>query len=126
MEKKPNTKKGEDVAVFLTDNVVVVFEKVNVEGDTTVDKPTKVLEPAPGKVVQYYDIKTGAKYQPYKITIRINLPCVQYDERPLRLMQFFPHELAEKWKDITKHFNAKYNLIIGETDELSIFGVTRG
>jgi hypothetical protein len=120
------TRKGEDITVFPTDDVGVIFENVTSEGFTTVNKTETGPEPPQGfKVKEYYDIQTTASYQG-KIKIRIiydasNITRMQ--EETLQLTQW--NERTEEWTNITTHHNPKYHLITGETSHLSIFGVTR-
>jgi len=116
------TRVGEDVAVLPTDDVTIVFEKVLSEGYTTVDKPAAGPEPPSGMdIIQYYNIRTTAKTRG-KIEVRIIIECDVPHERERRLWQW--SERTKQWGDITKYFNLKYHLIAGETDHLSIFGVT--
>jgi len=118
------TKEGENVAIFSTDDVALVFEKVTKEGLTTVEKPETGPAPPMGLTIeQYYNIQTEANYQG-KIQIRIirasSMP--QVDPKRIRLWQW---NTETKWKEIRISFNPEYNLIVGETSHLSMFGVTR-
>ncbi len=116
------TRVGEDVAVLPTDDVTVVFENVLSEGYTAVDKPETGPEPPSGlDIIQYYNIQTTAKTRG-KIGIRIIIECDVTREGKRRLWQW--NERTRQWRDITKYFNSKYHLIVGETEHLSIFGVT--
>lgn len=116
------TRVGEDVAVLPTDDVTIVFENVLSEGYTTLDKPETGPEPPSGfDIIHYYDIRTTAKTRA-KIEIRIIIECDVIHEAERRLWQW--NERANQWRDITKYFNSEYHLIVGETDHLSIFGVT--
>jgi hypothetical protein len=115
-----NTREGRHVSVFVK-NVAITFEGVTKEGVTTVKELDSGPEPSKGeKISFYYKIKTTAEYAG-KIKIRIVLPCEgDADER--KLYQWIKEK--EKWKEITKRYNARYHTIVGVTEHLSIFGVT--
>ena len=116
------TRIGEDVAVLPSDDVTIVFQNILSEGHTTVDKPERGPEPPTGlDIIRYYDIQTTAQTRG-KIEIRIIIEQDIVSKRNRRLWQW--NERTEQWKDITKYFNSKYHLIVGETDHLSIFGIT--
>jgi len=119
------TMKGESVTVFPSDDVGIIFTDVTSEGFTTARK-VEIGPDAPTdfKVKQYYDIRTTAVYKG-KATIRIICAAStkkKEDEDGIQLMQW--NERTKHWIDITKHFNPEYNLVIGETSRLSIFGIT--
>ena len=117
--KEDNTREGSHVTVFVK-NVAVTFEVVTSEGLTTVEKLDSGPEPPEGEEIQYYYcIKTTAEYEG-KIKIRIVLPCEEAaDER--KLLQWIKEKTI--WKDITKHYSAKYHMLLGKTKHISIFGV---
>jgi hypothetical protein len=116
------TRIGEDVAVLPSDDVTIIFRNILSEGYTTVDKPERGPEPPTGlDIIHYYDIRTTAKIRG-KINIRIIIDQEIISKRNRRLWQW--NERIKQWTDITKYFNSKYNLIVGETDHLSIFGIT--
>jgi hypothetical protein len=113
------TERGTHVAVFPTDDITVVFDRVDSEGSTTIGKPTTGPEPPEGKrITQYYDIRTEAEVSG-KISIRIILERGTTRGKERRLLQW-----NDGWKDITTHFSPRFSMIVGETDHLSIFGVT--
>ncbi len=119
------TRKGEMVAVFPTDYVAVVFEKVTKEGSTAARKITIPPEDARAlkNAVQYYEVGTEKVEYEGRIEIRIILDrekAEAVDPKRIKLWQ-----LNEGWNEIDMRFNAEYNLIIAETTHLSIFGVTR-
>jgi len=127
MSKGEPTRKGKNVAVFPTDDVGLIFEKVTKKGITTVTKPKPKTVPKPRhppgfKVKQYYKIETTARFSE-KLEIRIiyDSAATLKKEESLQLWQQQPNR---KWENITKRFNRKYYLLIGETDYLSIFGIT--
>jgi len=114
IEGKLNTKVGETITVFPIDDVGLIFAFVVKKGYTTIAKPKSVTVPLTG-AKQYYEIRTEALYSG---KIKIIIFCDSATE----LWQF--NERTRKWKNITKNFNPTYHLIIGETDHLSMFGVT--
>ncbi len=122
------TGKGGNIAVFPTDDVGLIFEKVTEEGFTSVTKTETGPEPpTEHEVLQYYDIKTTAK-RAGTITIRIILRRIErvHEKEGTREAQLWQWNSGEKqWTNITTHFSREYHLVIGETSHLSIFGVTR-
>jgi len=119
------TMQGENVTVFASEDVGLIFENVTTEGFTTVNKTETGPEPPSGfRVEQYYDIETTAGYSG-TITIRIiydDSNMTQAEEENLQLMQW--NETTQQWVDITVYVDVENNLVIGETSHLSIFGVT--
>jgi len=115
--KLVNTTVGETITVFPIDDVGLIFAFVVKKGSTTVNKEpeTRPDPPSGFKIKQYYEIRTEALYSG---KIKIIIFCDSATE----LWQF--NERTRKWKNITKNFNPTYHLIIGETDHLSMFGVT--
>lgn len=120
------TREGENICVFLTDDVGLIFKTVTSQGSTTVnktvDKPETVTVPPPGsKVEQYYKIETTAKYRG-KIEIRIiyEVSNMTQKARKRQLMQWEERQ----WVNITTRSYPKYHLVIGETSHISIFAVT--
>lgn len=119
------TKRGTNIAVFPTADVTLVFERITRKGKTTVEKLETAPEPLKDfSVEQYYKIETTAEYSG-KIEIRVICPLSMLfytDATKIKLWQY--NRKTHKWKDLRARFVTKYNLIIGETDHLSIFGVT--
>jgi len=121
----PLTTEGENITVFPTDDVNLIFENVTAEGSTTVNKTVIGPEPAfDFKLAeQYYDIKTTANYSGI-IRIRIiydDSNMTQEEENALRLMQW--NDTLQEWVDITTYIDIQNNLISGETSHLSIFAL---
>ncbi len=123
----PLTVEGENVTVFPSDDVGLIFESVTLEGTTIVNKTDAGPDPPSGFQLagQYYDIQTTAEYSD-TITIRIvydDSYLSQAEEETLKLMQW--DETLQEWIDITTSVDTQNNVIYGETTHLSIFGVTR-
>lgn len=118
------TREGMNVAVVPTDDVTVVFEAIQRDGETIVEKSETGPEPMMGfSVEQYYRIDTTAEYSG-KIEIRIICPLSMLFCTDVAKVKLWQYEKAG-WKDLGARFVAKYNLVIGATNHLSIFGVTR-
>jgi len=119
------TNEGQNVTVYPSSNVCLIFENVSVGGFTTVDVSTIGPEPPGGFKLagNYYDIKTTANISG-KIKIRIvyddtNMTSDEKDS--LCLMQW--NETSQQWIDITTHLDTENNFICGETLHLSIFAI---
>ena len=109
------TRKGETITVFPMADVGLIFAFVVKQGYTTITKLKTVPVPLRG-AKQYYEIRTEEVLYCGKIKIMI------FCDSATELWQL--NERTRKWKNITKHFNPTYHLIIGETDHLSMIGVT--
>ena len=125
MGRGESTRRGKNVVVFPTDDVYLIFEKVTKKSVTKVTKPTPGTVPKPRqprgfRVRQYYDIRTTAGISG-KISIRIIYDSAAQLKKEERLQLW---QQNKRWNNITKHFNRKYHLLIGETDHFSMFGVT--
>ncbi len=87
----PLTPVGEDVIVFCSDDVGLIFRSVTSEGVTSAEKFDDGPEPPLGlSVVQYYSIVTTARYTG-NITVRViydDSNLTQMDEENLQLMQY--------------------------------------
>jgi parallel beta-helix repeat protein len=121
----PLTMTGENVTVFPTDDVGLIFENVVAGGSTSVNRTATGPAPLADYKIegQYYDIKTTASYSG-NITIRIvydDTNMTQQEEESLQLMRW--NETAQQWMNITTHVDTKSNVIYGETSHLSIFAV---
>ena len=118
------TREGVSVAVVPADDVTLVFEAIQGDGETVAEKSETGPEPMMGfSVEQYYSINTTAEYSG-RIEIRIICPLSMLFYTDVTKVKLWQYEKAG-WKDLGARFVAKYNLIIGVTDHLSIFGVTR-
>jgi parallel beta-helix repeat protein len=120
------TKTGKSVTVIPADDVALIFENVTTEGSTTVNKTSTGPESPPNfKLLgQYYDIKTTAVYSG-KIQIRITYndsSTTPQQEATLQLLHW--NESTSSWDNITTYVDSENNVIYGETDSFSIFGVT--
>jgi len=124
---------GENITVFPAADVGVLFENVTEEGSTTVNKTGTGPETPPMYVVkQYYNIETTANYSGnimVKIIYDIDVDAdfglgrivAPEEEKSLQLMQW--NETTQQWEEVTTHIDMKNNLVVGETNHLSIFGV---
>lgn len=96
----PYTSVGEDVIVFPSDDVGLIFKNITSEGITSAEKFDEGPEPPLGlSVVQYYSIVTTARYTG-NITIRIiydDSNLTQIDEESLQLMQYVTIEGDVDW-----------------------------
>lgn len=121
----PLTLSGENSTVFPSDDVGVIFERVTTTGATTVVNSSVGPElPSGYQIVgEYLDLQTTATYT-NKITVRIIIESYsQEDETALELMQW--NESSQTWETITTHVDWVNNVVYGETNHLSIYGVTR-
>jgi parallel beta-helix repeat protein len=121
----PSTKAGENVTVFPTNAVGLIFENVATGGSTTVDKTATGPAPFSGYKIegQYFSIQTTASYSG-NITIRITYDdthMTQQEEESLQLMHW--NETTQQWENITTHVDIENNVIYGETNHLSVFAV---
>jgi len=117
------TSEGQNVTVYPSSNVCLIFEIVNVGGFTTVDvRATGPDAPSGFKLAgNYYDIKTTANISG-KIKIRIvydDTNMTSDEENSLCLMQW--NETSQQWMDITIYLDTENNAIYGETTHLSLF-----
>jgi len=123
-----NTFKGTNVKVSdVKFRVSLVFTEIAVSGVTTVTMTERGPPPPTGfKLVPlgtYYEITTSATY-----TGLIQI-CINYDdstltpgqEEQLKLRQY--DEPTDEWIEITTSLDTVDNIICGETDHLSFFGV---
>jgi len=122
----PSTMTGENVTVFPTENVGVIFESVTSAGSTTVSETGTGPAPESGFKIegQYLDIETTATFSG-SITLRIiydDTDMTQQEEDSLRLMRWNTTTL--EWEDITTYVDMENNVIYGETNHLSMFGIT--
>jgi len=122
----PSTMIGENITVFPTDDVGLIFENVTGEGSTTVTRSGSGPAPPSGFELagQYYDIQTTATYSG-GITIRIiydDSGMTLWVEANLRLRQWNGTSL--QWEDITSRVDTENNVIYGDAPHLSIFGTT--
>jgi len=107
--------------------VGVTFSNVTSEGMTTMNMSQSGPDPPKGLKLagDYYDIKTTASYSG-KIEISITYDdsnMTQEEEEILQLMQW--NETSQEWINITTHIDTQYNLVYGETNHLSFFGIMR-
>jgi len=121
----PSTTTGENVTVFPTENVGLIFENVAVAGSTTASETGTGPAPESGFKIEgkYIDISTTASYSG-NITIRLTYDdtnMTQQEEESLQLMRW--NETLQQWENITASVDTQNNVIYGETDHLSIFGV---
>ncbi|RLI43059.1 hypothetical protein DRO69_09705 [Candidatus Bathyarchaeota archaeon] len=119
------TSEGQNVTVYPSSNVCLIFENVSVEGFTTVDEGATGPDPPSGFKLagNYYDIKTTANITG-KIKIRIvydDTNMTSDEEGSLCLMQW--SETSQQWIDITTYLDTENNFICGETLHLSIFAI---
>jgi parallel beta-helix repeat protein len=121
----PLTTTGESVTVFPAENVGLIFENVAASGSTTVSETGAGPPPESGFKIegQYLDVSTTASYSG-SITIRVTYDdshMTLQEEESLRLMHW--NETTEQWENITTYVDMESNVIYGETNHLSIFGV---
>lgn len=126
------TNQGINSAVFPSNDLGLIFQNVITAGSTTT-RATSVQpqgHPITGsRVGEFFDVKTSASYSGM-ITIRIqfydpllpNLTRESMYKSSLRLMHWDNSTLT--WIDITTGIDAVSDVIYGQTDHLSIFGVT--
>jgi parallel beta-helix repeat protein len=126
------TLKGNNAAVFPSYDLGLIFQSVTTAGSTTANSTSAgpVNHPINGsRVGEYLNIKTTASYSG-KITVRIqfydpkfsNLTRENLYKSSLRLMHW--DNVTQKWVDITTGIDVVSNVIYGQTDHFSIFGVT--
>jgi hypothetical protein len=112
--------RGKEITIVASDEITLIFKNVE-EGDIiNVEKLTEgPKSPERFEILQYYKIETKASFD--RVEIRVIIPC-EMKAGVRRLWQWL--EKSEEWKDITTIFSSKYHLLIGETNHLSIFGIT--
>lgn len=122
----PSTKSGENVTVFPSGSVGLIFENVTSAGSTTLTQNGTGPTPLSSYKIEgkYYCIQSTATYSE-NITIRIiydDTNMTQQEEESLQLARW--NETTQQWINITTHVDMQNNVIYGETSHLSIFGVT--
>ena len=121
-----DTPPGGDVTVQPDPNLGMTFENVTTGGTTTVETSTTAPGGGPGGLAfrgTYYDVSTTAVYDGI-ITL-----CFSYDdtgmtlaeEQNLRLMHW--DAFSSVWEDITTSVDPVNNVVCGQTDSLSVFGL---
>lgn len=122
----PLTGKGVNITVFPADEVGLIFENVTTEGLSTANETNVGPDPPSGfKIDQYYNIETTAYYSD-AMMVRIvydDSNMTLEEEETLQLMQW--NDTEQRWVNVTAYADTEYNVVIGETSHLSIFGVTR-
>jgi hypothetical protein len=124
----PWTVRGENVTVTPTSGVSLTFANVASEGITTVNETQSGPSPPAGFKIEgrYFDIQTTATYSG-NITIRITYDdtnIMPWEEETLRLLRW--NETSQQWEDITTYVDTESNVIYGETNHISMFGITAG
>ena len=124
----PWTSGGENVTVTPASGVSLTFANVISEGITTVNEAQSGPSVPAGCKIEgrYFDIKTTATLSG-SVTIRIiynDTSMTLWEEETLRLMRW--NATSQQWQDITTHVDTVNNVIYGETNHLSMFGITAG
>lgn len=122
-----STMKGENVTIFPAIEVGLIFSNVTTAGVSSANS----LEggpnpPAAYKISQYFDIETTAIYSDQMLIRMVydDTALTPEEETTLQLMQW--DNITSEWVNVTVYIDTQYDVIIGETSHLSIYGVTRG